>query len=247
MALILGRAKCSICKEAIADGEPTFGTWGVWLPATDPLSRLCDATLHWSCYAAWPHRERFASSYFDFWVEEERDDICWHRAYLDADVLVTVNPIEPVRSAWVHLRSTGTRTSVKLADWAAWVVGKPTKEEVEHPVFAEALDAAKRRLRVALPTEQFVLDSLDLASKQSAFDRHRAKEEEWEAKRRAERERTKANNAACERLIQIAERDGITCPHCNVASKDFRLVTRANMRSVIICKRCAWTVDPAAY
>lgn len=243
MALLLGGMKCSICGETLRDGEPIFGTWGTWLPDTDPLFPFCDAALHWSCYATWPHRERFASTYFDFWVGSERQDLWWHRAYFDGDVLVTVNPVEPVRSAWIHLRPTGTRTSVRLTDWAGWV-GDSTRDGSEHPLLAETLREAKQRLRVALPTEQAVLDNLDLARKQLLFERHRAAEEERKAKGRAVQTHVNAHNAACNRLMRAVERDGFTCPHCAVTSKDFRLAKRANQRSAIICKTCGWTVEP---
>lgn len=83
---------CPFCDEPITQTQPVFSTWGVWLPQDDPLWRFCDAAMHWACYAEWPHRERFASTYFQFWVDAEQDDPFWHRAYLDHGVLVTARP-----------------------------------------------------------------------------------------------------------------------------------------------------------
>ena len=113
MALFFTGQKCPLCEQPINEG-PKFGTWGVWLPSHDPLLRYCDGVMHWDCYAEWPHRQRFASTYFQFWVNSEEENVFWHRAYLDDDVLVTVNPFEPIRSSWVHLKETGSRIDVKL-------------------------------------------------------------------------------------------------------------------------------------
>ena len=122
MALFLRGQRCRLCGQPMLEG-PVFGTWGVWLPNHDPLWKFCDGSMHWDCYASWPHRQRFASTYFHFWVEAEATNAFWHRAFLDDEVLVTVNPFEPVNAAWVHLKDTGSRIDVKLKNWVAWLGG----------------------------------------------------------------------------------------------------------------------------
>jgi len=153
---------------------PVFGTWGVWLPNHDPLWKFCDGSMHWDCYASWPHRQRFASTYFHFWVEAEATNAFWHRAFLDDEVLVTVNPFEPVNAAWVHLKDTGSRIDVKLKNWVAWLAAEP--EGSSHPVLAAAVRRAKQVLRGKVPTVEQLLASIDQPRKMQVVERYRAAE-----------------------------------------------------------------------
>lgn len=153
-------------------GGAVFGTWGVWLPASDPLWKYCDAAIHWECYATWPNRKRFASTYFEFWVKEEENDPFWHRAYLTDDVLVTINPSEPIKSAWVHLKETGERISVKLGEWEQWLADD-SKAGI-NPVSALAINPAKRAMKKDVATVDQLLKSIDVSRKRQVIEQFMA-------------------------------------------------------------------------
>ena len=59
--------KCLLCEGPFQPKEPCFSTWGVFFSSEDPLFPYCDGPMHWSCYASWPERPRFARVYFDSW------------------------------------------------------------------------------------------------------------------------------------------------------------------------------------
>lgn len=235
--------QCPICEQPITQGQSFFGSWGVWLPEGDPLLRFCDAAMHWDCYAAWPHRERFASSYFQFWVNDEKRNVHWHRAFLDGDVLVTVNPWEPVRSAWVHLRATGSRIDVKLDDWAKWLESDLADTD-EHPVYDEAVRQAKTALRPVMPTVAALEAAIDQPRKRAVVEEHQAAEQLRRKQQREVQREITPHNAACNRLMKLIERNGLTCPHCGTHSKDYRVSRRKGQKSAVICTSCGWVVEP---
>lgn len=235
--------KCPLCEQPIKAGEAVFTTWGVWLRPDDPLAHCCDGGIHWECYAKWPHRRRFAETYFNFWVEGERSDVFWHRAFLDDQMLVTVNPAKPVESAWVVLKSTGSRISVKLSNWETWL--DHGDAHAEQPVLADALRQAKTALRAEVATARKLIAHIDVAMKQPVIDAYIAAEAERQRQAREIQQQINPHNAACNRLMAKAERDGLTCPHCGKHSKEYRLSRKAGAKSAVICKMCGWVVDPS--
>jgi hypothetical protein len=182
MALLLPGMPCPLCKQPMDSGQSLFSTWGVWLPKEDPLWRFCDATLHWSCYAAWPDRGRFARSYFEFWVAHEPQNPFWHRVHLDERVYAEVNPDPLVASVWVVLAETGSRISVKLSNWASWL---RHTDDGHHEVETSALLAAKGALSAALPSATAVTAAIDLERKRELYERIRAERAETKRRNRA--------------------------------------------------------------
>ena len=153
MSLFVEGMKCPLCNEPMLSSEPLFGTWGVWLPSSNPLERYCDATMHWSCYANWKHQARFARSYFEAWVRAQGHNPYWKPAFVDDSVLVEVNPTPPVEAAWVYVAATGTRHNPKLEDWSTWLHAS----QDEHPLEHAALSAIKRKLINHVPTKESLL------------------------------------------------------------------------------------------
>ena len=144
MALYIDGMPCSLCQQPMLDDQPIFGTWGVWLPSTDRLVDFCDAAMHWDCYAGWKYRERFARSYFEFWVKTEKVNPHWWSSYLDEDIFVNVNPGQGISNAWVHLAQTGTRHLVSLDDWERWL---HATDDTSPQLESVALEAARVTLR----------------------------------------------------------------------------------------------------
>ena len=241
MALFSRGQRCPLCDEPILEG-PVFGTWGVWLPTDDPLWKFCDGAMHWDCYASWQHRKRFASTYFQFWVDAEGTNPFWHRAYLDENVLVTVNSLVPINAAWVHLKDAGSRIDVKLESWEAWLSAEP--ENSSHPVLVEAVQRIKSVLREKVPTSVRLVAGIDQSRKMAVVEQHRAAEEARRDERRQVQRQVNPHNAACDRLMIVIKKDGLACPHCGKHSNAFRLSIKQDHKSAIICTNCGWVVEP---
>jgi len=163
-----GVSECSICGRKLEMDDERFSTWGTFGTPLD-LFIYCDSSMHWSCYANWPRREEFARAYFDSWVENEKTDRYWAKAYLDDRVLMTVNPSRRQDGeAMLVLARTGSRVRGDLSGWESWLVDPGTADadgERFHPlVRAELLDVLPA-LRSALPTLGAVMDAIDGASK----------------------------------------------------------------------------------
>ena len=116
-----------------------FATSGVAFPPTDPLYRMCDAPLHWDCYAKWPDRARFARTYFE--MRSGVSNPYWVNLLLDEDVHVALGD-EVIQ---IRLAATASGREVVLADWDAWLARQP--EDGPHPVQREALARVLDRLR----------------------------------------------------------------------------------------------------
>jgi hypothetical protein len=241
MAIFCHGQRCLLCDQPITEGE-VFGTWGVWLPTNDPLWKFCDGVMHWNCYASWPHRKRFASTYFEFWVRSEEQNAFWHRAYLDDEFLVTVNPFAPVEAAWVHLKDTGSRLNVNFKNWEAWLTAEP--EATMHPVLAQAVDGAKRMLREQFPSSEQLVAGINKSRKMAVVEKHQAAEKTKRDEQRELQRQLNPHNAACNRMMNLIQRDGMTCPHCHTHSKGYRLSSRSGHKSAVICTHCGWAVDP---
>lgn len=147
--------KCPLCDEPMYETQDLFGTWGVWLPSGNPLLKFCDASMHWSCYAAWPHRPEFARSYVDFWVRNHTVQSPWRIAHLDRICLVSVNPDPTVWSSWIYFYATGSRKDVSLDLWSEWLARGA--EFAAHQVEREAIEAAVGQLRLHHPTRKSLL------------------------------------------------------------------------------------------
>jgi hypothetical protein len=161
-----GISRCAICNELLKVGDEVFGTWGPF--TADPeLFPYCDALIHWSCYAPWPRREAFARAYFEFWVEEERTNSYWAKAYLDDRALMTVNPFNGERGeARLLLSRTGSDVRVDLAEWERWLVApERSRGKRVHPLVLEELRDVVPALRAAIPTADAAMEALDGESK----------------------------------------------------------------------------------
>jgi hypothetical protein len=242
MALLFAGMKCPLCGEPMDSEQPLFATWGVWLPESDALSRYCDAAMHWECYARWPERPSFARSYFEFWVQAEGGNPYWWRAFLDDNVFVTVNPAPSIESAWVHLAETGSRYDVRLVDWVGWL--NEQCPDTMHPIETTALATAKAILGAAVPTKDHLLAQVDWNEKKDVLERIHQERVTREAVEKAQRRKTELHNRACERVYPVITKNGLKCPHCGQFSTDYRLSTRPNHRSLIICRHCGWDVNP---
>lgn len=141
MALIHEGSRCALCRERLGD-EPIFATSGVFLPPSDPASSMCDAPIHWRCYAQWSERERFAKALYA--AGSPRGNRYWGTAYEDDDVRVTVNPLRPTAAAHVDLAAPSSLRRIRLDDWNAWMAGEP---DGAHPLDVAALVAVWPRLR----------------------------------------------------------------------------------------------------
>ena len=163
---IFNSGDCLICGEALANDQQLFGTWGVFsVPAG--LECFCDAVIHWSCYANWPHRAEFAKAYFDFWVDEEKHNRCWAKAFHDEQVFMTVNPfIAEAGEAILVLASTGSRLRVEMDEWQTWLEAPEMSDgEPMHPIEIAEMQRIAPVLKAALPTEDDVMNALDGESK----------------------------------------------------------------------------------
>ena len=69
MASSLPEFKCGICGRPIDPPDDFFRASGDFLPVGDPLAKFCNVPLHWTCYANWPERSRFARLHVAAWVE----------------------------------------------------------------------------------------------------------------------------------------------------------------------------------
>lgn len=240
MALIYAGQPCALCDKPIKKGHSLFATWGVWLPAFDRLSHYCDAAMHWDCYAAWTYRHRFARSYFEFWVEEERQNPFWYRVYVDENVLVEVNPDNQVAGVVICLAETGSRHSIHIVDWEWWL---SSADEGHHQIETEAIHVAKAILRQQRPTIASLLQGIDRSSKTELFRQLKeadAKRAELEVAKKLE---IAKHNSLCERVMRVILQSDYRCPSCDQKAGDFRLATRAGSKSLIICRQCGQTVD----
>lgn len=141
MAIIVQNSVCALCRGRLRD-EPFLATSGVFLPREDPASGMCDAPIHWRCYAAWPERQRFARAYFD--ARRDEGNPYWGTAYEDDDVRVTVNPSRPYGAIDVCLAATGSGPRLALTEWNDWIAAGPS---AEHELPLSALRAVWSRLQ----------------------------------------------------------------------------------------------------
>jgi hypothetical protein len=215
MALFRDGVACPLCGEPMQSSQKLFGTWGIWLPREDPLVRFCDACMHWDCYADWPERARFARSYIDFLVEDEKSNSLWSRAYLDENVFVKVNPHAPFELVWIHLYDTGSRYDVSLNDWESWLSQETT--DVGHSIEAQSLAVIKEILKKRIPTREQLLQAIDLDQKRPLI-------EEFNARQKKKVEAPTVPCPFCDKPLPTHKAK--QCPHCGADWHDPKSVQR---------------------
>ena len=235
MALITAASRCAICNELLGR-RPYLATSGVFLAPADPLSRYCDAPLHWDCYERWPERARFAREHV--WSEAEylATNPYWGMALLTSLVCVTVRKKEP-GAARIWLVETGTCVEVALAEWSAWL-SDFTRTEQLHRLEIAALRDVVSDLRRRCPTSESMLDAIDWEAKARLGQ---AQEEDWARRRSAWHEEIRAHNEACRNVFAARDQQGLTCPYCRRQSTDIELVDRTaqERKSFFVCPTCA--------
>lgn len=244
MALFFDGMNCSLCNSPMQSDQQLFGTWGVWLPSSDRLWRFCDAMLHWDCYAEWKYRNRFAQSYFEFWIEHEKRNPYWWRVYRDDSIFITANPSPPIESIWVHLAETGTRHSVSFDEWADWLTAD--RDPTMHGVELQALTRAKRTLRREIPTAEQLLARIDPNSKSELMEAQRREADRQAESASQKRGRMEVRNRACARFVEQIRQEGLACPNCGTFSHDYRLSARDGYPSLVICRSCGDVAEPPA-
>jgi hypothetical protein len=240
MALLFAGMPCALCGDPVRGDQAVFSTWGTWLPVEHRLFKYCDAGMHWTCYAGWPDRPSFARSYFEFWIAGEVQNPVWHLAYLDDRVFVDVNPEPLSDAAWVVLAETGSRIPVKLRDWGKWL-GR--RGDGRHEIEELALAAAKEVLARSLTNRDGVIAAIDLDRKRELYERLHKERQEARRRNREKQAADRAHKERCRNLVHRAQTEGMTCTHCGVFGKQFRLAERSGRRSTVICRACGWPVE----
>lgn len=160
--------ECALCGQRIDPSSPLFRTSGSFLPPGDPLIPFCNSPLHWSCYAKWPERPRFARRYVEAWVKANRRNPFWWSVYRDEHVYVSVNPSAGIEEASVRLFATGSDIRVRLARWAEWLEHMDAVTPGLHAQERHALVAVLPLLRQRLPDDHAVVDAIDPDEKRPA-------------------------------------------------------------------------------
>ena len=230
MALLSPETRCAICEEPIS--KPIFATSGVFLLPADLLWIYCDACMHWSCYATWEHRERFAQAYVQSSIESEKTNQFWARVFLDEFSFIAINPNPGVSLAHVHLFRTGSRIDIPLQEWRMWMRRNQTPP-VSHPLEATAWHEALPSIRKALSTEESLHQAADWSSKEKLqVDKAVAELERLATIR--------IYNQGCEDLRKQMQFPGLICPHCRERTTKIRYYDKApGARSYFVCQLCA--------
>ncbi len=145
MQTLFAGKPCPLCGRTIAEDDDVFETWGFVAPEEDPCRGFCDAGIHWSCYAEWRGRERFARACFQAVLRDAAENPHFRATALAvADVLVTTNPRQGFDALWIALAATGTKIKVPLADWPRFLAEPPADLR---PMEIDALNTVLPRLR----------------------------------------------------------------------------------------------------
>lgn len=235
MAMIGANSTCALCKGSLPKGKSIFATSGVFY-VPDGLMRYCDAPMHWDCYAQWPHRKVFAEAYLQMWVEVEEENSFWSKVWLDDDMLVTVNPHEPIEEVCVRLAQTGSDISVSLADWSMWLAEQSACPQGKHLVEAAALAAVLPTLQAQLPTAQVILSRVDFAAK---VELSKGQQQEYVNREAAQAAKLLAYNQRCAVRWQQASE----CPSCQGTELRFT-DGKMERKSFYQCLVCGRTFGP---
>jgi hypothetical protein len=167
MSSLVLKLKCALCGGAIDLLDDFFRASGDFLPAQDPLVTFCNVPLHWSCYARWPERARFAQAYVEAWIHANRRNPFWWSVYRDEHVYISVNPERSVEEVSVRLFAVGSDIRVPLAQWSAWLddAGRLTPEL--RPLELDVLNAVLPTLRQRFPDDHAVVHAINTGEKRS--------------------------------------------------------------------------------
>jgi hypothetical protein len=168
MAALLPELKCGLCGGSIDMLGDFFRASGAFLPTGDPLTPYTNAPLHWTCYAQWPERPRFARMHIDAWSKINRKNPYWWQIHQDDSVYVCVNPSRPVEEASVRLYEVGSDIRVPLAKWATWLREPLQVTPQLHALELEALARVLPSLQARFPDDHSVVDAIDPEEKQAA-------------------------------------------------------------------------------
>ncbi len=235
MALIFPGSLCALCGKPLS--APIFATSGVFLPLNDPLAQYCDDGMHWDCYAAWKHREKFARAYVQMWIEHEKESPYWARVFEDEHSFITINPHPPVTQAHVMLFRTGSTIQVPLQEWEKWIWERELPP-AHHPVEQDALKKALPAIRMVFPRLRLLLEAADWSSKKEL-------EEENHLREQRILELVADYNQRCGELNERLDSGGLTCPHCHEHTKRIRYHDKApESKSYFVCQLCARSFRP---
>jgi hypothetical protein len=166
MTLVLPKLKCALCGRAVDLLDDFFRASGDFLPAKDPLVPFCNVPLHWSCYAQWPERPRFAQAYVEAWIHANRKNPFWWSVYRDEQVYISVNPESSVEEVSVRLCAVGSDIRVPLTQWSAWLDDAERLTPELRPLEREALAAVLPLLRERFPDDHAVVHAINVAEKE---------------------------------------------------------------------------------
>lgn len=161
MNLKLPPLSCALCTGALDPLEPFFRATGDFLSPRDPLAKYANLPLHWSCYADWSERPRFAQSYVQAWVVANRRNPFWWTACADDQIFISVNPEPPVEEAAVRLMTVGSDIRVPLVQWKEWLRDPQSITPNLQPVEVETLQTLLPRLRERFPDDHAVVQAID--------------------------------------------------------------------------------------
>lgn len=211
-----------------------FATSGVWLPPEDELWRHCDSGMHWDCLASWQHRPRFVGTYTRARASGEATNPYWVRAYEDACCYIDVEVPDP-HTAHVTLFETATHFEVSTAEWDGWLQDAEHAKDLHHLELL-ALSAALRELRANVPTRERLLAGVD--------PERLAKKMAWHEAQQRAADDARAYAAELDAMAETAARDGLECPQCKRASKDYKRGTKGRDMPYLACRRCGFRFGP---
>ncbi len=235
MTLVSEQSQCPLCGKRVGD-RPIFATWGVF--GWPDLMRYCDAAMHWECYEAWPHRERFAESYVRFSVESTKGNPYWGESHLDDDVFVSVSPSS--HEVQVMPMVTGSRIRVGFADWKLWISNLDYATRGQRDLERAAIAKVLPRLQEKFPEPDMLVQAIDWVEKDRI---QRSLQLETE---RAEQERLEAirpHNEACRRIAEQKP----ACPYCDSAENLEFLNKSPERKSYFICRVCGRSSRPEEF
>jgi hypothetical protein len=196
--------------------------------------------MHWSCYAAWDLRPRFARHYFEEQVRWSEGNQFWSVARKDNTVLVSVNPAMYVEEVDVILAATGSSLRIPLVDWEEWVACG-WFDSCAHGSERDALGEVIAVLRADLPTAETLLAAAGVTAEDAGQPAPGVEPGGMVDRMSYE--------FACEKLAARAGEKGMVCPHCNHFGTDFRYervetVSVDGPQSALVCPACRKPFGP---
>ena len=141
----------------------------------------------------------------------------------------------------VHLFRTGSRLEIPFLDWELRMRSKEGPP-ANHPLETEAWNEALPSIRMALPTEQALLQAADWDSKEALIQKIFIRNQEQRQKRLAA---IATHNQVCEEMHKRLVSIGLTCPHCLEYGTKIRYYDKApEGKSYFVCQLCARSFRP---